>query len=140
VTGEQLCFPAAAQAGQLDRHIGPHKPETVWVVTSRDPQRLNPAQWLQAQRQYWSIEAGLHQSLDVSTNEDRCRVRTPNAVWVLGMFRRLAISIFKEWKAQSPNRKWTTMTDFQTEMSVASHRGGFLLVTACRPDLQRRAS
>ena len=140
MTPEQVCFPAAAQAGQLYRKIGKHKPETVWVLTSRGPGQMNAEQWLQAQRDYWGIEAGLHQSLDVSANEDRCRVRTRNAVWVLGMFRRLAISVFKEWKPRAPNRKWTTLTDFYTEMSIENRRRGLLLVTSRRPSLLGRAS
>ena len=140
MTPEQTCFPAAAQAGQLYRKIGKHKPETVWVLTSREPERMNAQQWLQAQRDYWGIEAGLHQSLDASALEDLCRVRTRNAVWLLGMFRRLAISVFKEWKWRDPKRKWTTMTDFYTAMGIESHRPGVLLVTARRPSLERRAS
>lgn len=140
MTPEQVCFPAAAQVGQLYRKIGKHKPETVWVLTSREHGQMNAEQWLQAQRDYWGIEAGLHQSLDASANEDRCRVRTRSAVWLLGMFRRLSISVFKEWKSRDPKRKWTTMTDFYTEMSIEGHRPGFLLLTARRPSLLRRAS
>ncbi|MGQ9661103.1 MAG: hypothetical protein ACUVWX_02045, partial [Kiritimatiellia bacterium] len=53
VTPQQVCFPAAAQAGQLYRKIGKHRAETTWVLTSREAERL------QAQRDYWGIEAGL---------------------------------------------------------------------------------
>jgi hypothetical protein len=140
VTPEQVCFPAAAQAGQLYRKIGHHQPETVWVMTSRPAEELSAAQWLQAQRQYWGIEAGLHQSLDASAHEDLCRVRTPNAVWILGMFRRLAISVFREWKSRDPRRKWATLSDFYTHMSVEGHRPGLRLVTARGPSLSGRAS
>jgi hypothetical protein len=101
---------------------------------------MNAGQWLKAQRDYWGIEGGLHQSLDASANEDRCRVRTPNAVWVLAMFRRLAISIFQEWKARHPKRKWTTMTDFYTDMSIHNHRRGFLLISARCPSLLPKSS
>ncbi|MGQ9662476.1 MAG: hypothetical protein ACUVWX_09100 [Kiritimatiellia bacterium] len=58
VTPEQVCFPAAAQAGQLYRKIGKHRTETVWVLTSRETERM------QAQRDYLGIEAGLNQSLE----------------------------------------------------------------------------
>jgi predicted transposase YbfD/YdcC len=140
VTPEQVGFPAAAQAGQLYRKLGKHNPETVWVLTSRTAEQMNAAQWLHAIRAYWGIEAGLHQSLDASANEDRCRVRTRNAVWVLGMFRRLAISVFREWKARDAKRKWTTLPDFYTEMSVEAHRPGLRLVTARQLGLLRGAS
>lgn len=140
MTPEQVCFPAAAQAGQLYRKIGKHRPETVWVLTSREPELMNAQQWLQAQRDYWGIEAGLHQSLDASALEDLCRVRTRNSVWLLGMFRRLAVSVFKEWKSRNTQRKWATMTDFYTAMSINGHQPGTTLVTTLRPSLERMSS
>lgn len=130
-----VCFPGARQAAQLERQIGQHRPETVLLLTSREPERMNAGQWLKFQRQYWGIESGLHQRLDVSGNEDRCRVRTRNAVWLLGMFRRLTISLFMEWYARKIKRKWMTLTDFYSEMSVNNQRGGFLLVSARQPSL-----
>ena len=33
---------------------------------------------------HWGIENGLHQRLDISHNDDRCRVRNDNAMLVLG--------------------------------------------------------
>ncbi len=118
VTPEQVCFPHARQAAQLVRQIGKRKPEIVWLLTSRNPETLDAAQWLQENRTYWGIETGLHQRLDVSTNEDNCRVRNRNGIWVLGMFRRLAVSLFAEWKSQSPKRKHATQTDFQAQMGA----------------------
>ena len=138
MTPEQVCFPAAAQAGQLWRKLGAGKGQVVWVLTSREPQRLNAQQWLAAQRAYWGIEAGLHQSLDVTALEDLCRVRTPRSVWVLGMFRRIAVSLFQEWKSRDPGRRWATLTDFYGEMSAESHRSGLQLITSRRPNLDRR--
>lgn len=101
---------------------------------------MNAQQWLQAQRDYWGIEAGLHQSLDASALEDLCRVRTRNSVWLLGMFRRLAVSVFKEWKSRSTKRKWTTMTDFHTAMGIKGYQPSTTLVTSIRPSLERMAS
>ncbi|MGQ9663336.1 MAG: hypothetical protein ACUVWX_13510 [Kiritimatiellia bacterium] len=48
MTREEACFPAVEQAGRLYRQIGKHKPETVLVLTSRESERLNAQQWLQA--------------------------------------------------------------------------------------------
>jgi hypothetical protein len=45
-------------------------------------------------RDHWGIESGSHQRLDVSHNDDRCRVRNHNAMWVLAMMRRLRNSLF----------------------------------------------
>jgi hypothetical protein len=49
--------------------------------------------WIKLKRSYWVIESRLHHALDVSLDEDRSRVRNPNAALILGMFRRLVVSI-----------------------------------------------
>src|SRR6202030_4601838 len=49
--------------------------------------------WLRLNRDHWGIESGLHQRLDVSHNDDRCRVRNDNAMLVLGMMLRLSNSL-----------------------------------------------
>lgn len=102
-------------------------------MTSREPERFDALQWLRANRQYWGIEGGLHQRLDASTNEDHCRVRNRNGVWVLGMLRRLAISLFAEWRSRDPRRHRTTMTDFQSVMGEEHARPALRFVTAKRP-------
>jgi len=127
-----------AQAAQLYRHIGQHKPETVWLLTSREPRYLDASQWLLANRQYWGVE-GLHQRLDASTNEDLCRVRNRNAIWVLGMFRRLAVSLFVEWCSRDPKRHRATMTDLHTAMDAEHTRRGMRFVTARYPAFKDRS-
>lgn len=61
--------------------------------------------WLRLKRGYWVIESRLHHVLDVTMDEDRSRVRHPNAALVLGMFRRLAVSFALEWIAYQRSRK-----------------------------------
>lgn len=56
MTVDEACFPAVEQAGRLYRQIGKHKPETVWVLTSWESERLNVQQWLQGQRDYCESE------------------------------------------------------------------------------------
>jgi len=133
-----MCFPHAAQLAQLYRHIGPHKPETVWLLTSREPCDLNATQWLQANRRYWAVE-GMHQRLDVSTNEDLCRVRNRNGVWVLGMFRRLSVSLFAQWRSRDPRRSYATMTDFHASMGAEHGRLAFHILSASRPSFRERS-
>jgi hypothetical protein len=71
------------------------KPETVALLTSAPPELLDAQTWLQLNRSgFGGIENGLHQRLDVSQDDDRCRVRHPNAMHLLGIFRRLANSLF----------------------------------------------
>jgi hypothetical protein len=51
-----------------------------------------------ANRAAWGIENGLYQRLDVSRFDDLCRVRNPNSMWVIGMFRRFSNSLYMHWR------------------------------------------
>jgi len=100
---------------------------------------MNAEEWLFSTRLYWSIEGGLHQRLDASTNEDHCRVRNRNAVWVLGMFRRLAVSLFAEWRSRDAKRDRKTMPDFQAEMSAEHIAPAMRFVAARYPAFRKRS-
>jgi predicted transposase YbfD/YdcC len=132
---ENIGFPFAAQAAMLVRQHTGRKNETVALVTSLTPERLNAQEWLLANRQSWGIESGLHQRLDVSLNDDRCRVRNPNGLWVLGMFRRLANSLLMEWLSRQPKPKQKSTTDFQAEMGENNLSKAMRFVTSKRPTL-----
>ena len=116
VVAENIGFPFAAQAAQLTRQHAGRKEETVGLLTDLAPDELTPRQWLQANRQGWGIENGSHQRLDVSLNDDRCRVRSPNGLWILGMLRRLVISLFMEWRGRQPKPHHKHLTDFQAAL------------------------
>lgn len=133
VSAEQVCFPAAAQAAVLHRQVSTRQPETVYLLSSAPPERLDAAGWLQLNRQGWGIENGLHQRLDVTAQEDRSRVRHRNAVWVLGMFRRLGISLYMHWRGQHPKRSKATLRDFHDAMSLNHQRHAFHFVSAAKP-------
>jgi len=135
VEPENIGFPFAAQAAMVVRQHAGRKDETVALVTSLTPEALNAQQWLCANRQSWGIENGLHQRLDVSLNDDRCRVRNANGLWVLGMFRRLANSLFMEWRNQQHNAKYKTTTDFQSAMGEDNLAKAIRFVTSKRPHL-----
>jgi hypothetical protein len=117
----------------LQRHAGTRQPETVYLLTSAEPARLAATRWLQLNRAGWGIENGLHQRLDVTAQEDQSRVRHRNAVRLLGLFRRLGISLFMHWRAQSPKRAKTTLRDFHDTMSLDHQRHAFHFVSAARP-------
>ena len=106
------------------------KPDVQYLLSSRQPARLSAPQWLAAQRAYWGIEAGLHQRLDVSADEDRSRVRHRNAVWVLGMFRRISVSLLLHWRGQDSKRTKATLADFHEEMGLEHQRRAFALVNS----------
>jgi predicted transposase YbfD/YdcC len=47
-------------------------------------------------RGHWGIENGLHWILDVSFDEDRCRMRTDHSAENMALLRRLALSLLKQ--------------------------------------------
>lgn len=48
---------------------------------------------LRLKRGYWVIESRLHHCLDVTLQEDLSRVRSPQAARVLGLIRRVIVSL-----------------------------------------------
>lgn len=80
---------------------------------------------LQLKRHYWVIESRLHHCLDITMLEDLSRVRTPNSALVLGMLRRVVLSlsntaVHKARKA-NPKSKFNTKSFRQRFLSS---RGG----------------
>lgn len=73
----------------------------------------------------------------MSTNEDLCRVRNRNGVWILGLFRRLSISLFAEWKQADPKRRQATLTDFHAYMDAEQTRNAIRFATSKNPRLHR---
>jgi hypothetical protein len=135
VAAEDIGFPFAAQAALLTRqHIG-RKNETVGLITDLIPEQLLAAQWLKANRQGWGIENGTHQRLDVSLNDDRCRVRSTNGLWILGMVRRLVISLFMHWRSHHPKPQHQSLTDFQSAMGEDNLTKAMAFVTHQHPKL-----
>jgi hypothetical protein len=135
VAAETIGLACAAQAAQLTRQRAGRKDETVGLLTHLGPSALPPRRWLQANRQGWGIEKGNHQHLDGSRNDDRCRVRSPNGRWILGMLRRLVISLFLEGRHRQRKPHFQSLTDFQATMGedhLAKARG---FVTQQRPAL-----
>jgi hypothetical protein len=135
VAAEDIGFPFAAQAALLTREHGGRKNETVDLITDLTVDQLPALQWLGANRQGWGIESGTHQRLDVSLNDDRCRVRNTNGLWILGMLRRLAISLFMHWRAHQPKPHQQSFTDFQAAMGEDNRTKGIAFVTQQQPKL-----
>lgn len=135
VAAENIGFPMAAQVAIVLRQHEGRKDERVALITNLPPQELASQEWLLANRQAWGIESGLHQRLDISHNDDRCRVRNANGLWILGMFRRVANSLFMEWRSRQPNAKYKTTTDFHTAMGEDNLAKAMRLVTSKRPTL-----
>jgi len=77
---EAVGFPFVEQAARLTRCLDSDRHpaqgiETEYLLTSCPATALPAGAFLQADRDYWGIETGLHLRLDVSAGEDRSRVR-----------------------------------------------------------------
>jgi hypothetical protein len=137
VSAEQICFPLAEQAALLLRQTEGPKDELVALITSVEPSGLDATNWLRLNRDYWGIESGLHQRLDISHNDDRCRVRNDNAMLVLGMMLRLSNSLFMQWSGYQRRPDHVTTTDFQSALSEDHHRPALRLALSKYANLKR---
>lgn len=135
VAAEDIGFPFAAQAALLTRQRAGRRDETVGLITDLEPAALGAKAWLQANRQAWGIENGTHQRLDVTLNEDRCRVRSPQGQWILGMLRRMVISLYLHWRAHQPRPQHKSLTDFQAALGEDNLAHAIAFVTHHRPIL-----
>lgn len=114
------------------------QPETVARLTSAPPEELDARAWLRLNRAgFGGIENGLHQRLDVSQDDDRCRVRNPNARLVLGIFRRLGNSLLMEWRSRQTKPQYLMTSDFHTDMTAEAHRRTMIMVTTTCPSFTR---
>jgi hypothetical protein len=136
ISGETLGFPFAEQMALLRRQCSSRNGEVVSLVTSLAPNQLKAAAWLVLNRLAWAIENGLHLRLDVSQNDDRCRIRTPKGLWIMGMFRRIANSLFVHWQSQHAKPQYKTTTDFQSHFEEENLRRGMSFVSAVKPRLK----
>lgn len=111
------------------------KDEEVGLITDLELEEWSASQWLKANRDGWGIENGSHQRLDVTLNDDRCRVRSGNGLLVLGLFRRLVISLFMHWRLRQPNPPQKSLTDFQSLMGENNLARTMSFITSKRPKL-----
>ena len=74
------------------------EPETLSRYYISSLEALDAQQALQATREHWSIENGLHWQLDVSFREDECRVYAENAAENLVVVRHIALNLLRSVK------------------------------------------
>jgi hypothetical protein len=115
---------------------GPRVKETRYLITSATQERLNALGLLDAKRGYWAIEAKQHYRLDAVLKEDESRVRGGRAAHILGMCRRLAVSLACAWlqrvKGTKKHSRKSTR-DFQDHLKAHGAACAFALVTASHP-------
>ncbi len=127
-------FPFVAQAARLTRCVDSAKRpaqqiDTEYLLTSRPAAALVPTALLQADRDYWGIETGLHLRLAVSAGEDRNRVRHRTSALNLALLRRAALSVAVHWIQRARPRRHATTRGFFDQMSAGQRRKAFSLVT-----------
>jgi predicted transposase YbfD/YdcC len=96
VTPSQVGFPGARLAARLETRVkrkGKWTREVVFLLSNLTLEELQARGMVQLKRRYWVIESRLHHCLDVTMQEDLSRVRTPNSALVLGMVRRVVLSL-----------------------------------------------
>ena len=62
-------------------------------ITSRTPEQAGPADLLRINRGHWTVENSCHYVLDMTWDEDRCRIRTGHGPQNTSRLRRFAISV-----------------------------------------------
>jgi predicted transposase YbfD/YdcC len=89
-------WPHVAQVAEVTRTVtkkGVTSTEVLYLITDLSPQLASPLQLLAFVRGLWGIENRSHYVRDVSFQEDRSRLRTPNAPQILAACRNLAITL-----------------------------------------------
>ena len=92
----QVGFPGAQLAARLETRVrrkGKWTCTVVYLLSSLTLEELRAQGLLALKRGYWVIESRLHHCLDITMQEDLSRVRTPNSARVLGMIRRVVLSL-----------------------------------------------
>jgi len=97
---DYLDFPHVGQVFMVERDViekksGSCSTEVVVGVTSCTPEQASPAAVLRDNRRHWSIENSCHHVLDMTWDEDRCRIRTGHGPENTSRLRRFAISVLK---------------------------------------------
>ncbi|MBU1534518.1 ISAs1 family transposase [Myxococcota bacterium] len=82
------------QSERVDKSTGEVKRETRHYISSRP---LTASEANDAVRNHWLIENRLHWCLDVTFNEDACRIRKGHAAENLVVIRHFAISILRQY-------------------------------------------
>jgi hypothetical protein len=123
LSGAEVDFPFAAQAVRLDRWTdrggGTIHQETVFLLTSLEPERADETTLHRLARGHWTIENGLHWVRDWNWDEDRCPIRNPNGAHVMASLRNLAIG-YHRWE-QRQGRKPRSLASLQRHLAARNH-------------------
>lgn len=108
---------AAVTAIRTDKKTARAATETRYYITSLPPE---PALILKAVRAHWAIENNLHWQLDVSFDEDRCRLRKDHTARNFALVRRVALNMLKQnpWNAPIKRKRLKALMnrEFRTQL------------------------
>ena len=99
---DYAAFPHVGQVFLIEREViakkktkksGDRSLEVALGITSCTPEQASPATVLRDNRGHWSIENSCHYVLDMTWDEDRCRIRTGHGPENTSRLRRFAISV-----------------------------------------------
>jgi predicted transposase YbfD/YdcC len=95
---DYLDFPHVGQVFLIEREVigkksGHQRSEVALGLTSRTSDQAAPADLLRINRGHWCIENSCHHVLDMTWDEDRCRIRTGYGPENTSRLRRFAISV-----------------------------------------------
>jgi len=95
-----LDWPAVQQVIELERQViqcntGEITTETVYGISSCDPELVSANQLLTWTQQYWGIENGLHYRRDTTLREDATRISSSNLAAVIATINNFIIAIIK---------------------------------------------
>lgn len=121
-------FPGAQLAARLQTRVkrkGKWTLTVVYLLSSLSLDQLQAQGLLALKRGYWVIESRLHHCLDITMQEDLSRVRTPNSARVLGMIRRVVLSLANAAvdRARKLNPKTKANTKTFRQRFRSSHGG-----------------
>lgn len=94
---------------------------------------MNAEQMLRSDRNYWGIENGLHQRLDVIAGEDRSRVQHRTAALNLAVIRRAVVTVALRWIRHCKDKRRATTSGFYDFMFAQNNKKAFKLVTTSKP-------
>lgn len=121
-------FPGVQLVARLRTRVlrkGKWSDQTVYLLSSHTLEELQAEGLLRLKRGYWVIESRLHHCLDVSLQEDLSRVRSPRAARVLGMIRRVIVSLANAAVDQARKVKPKTKCNTRSfQQRFLSARGG----------------
>jgi hypothetical protein len=123
-------WPGLAQVGRLTclrRRKGRTTVEASYLIASPSPEQAAPAQLLCLTRGHWGIENRFPRVRDVTSDEDRCQIRTGAAPQVMAALRDLVIGLLRLCRVHNTAASLRTLAGSPTRALtlVTSHNATF---------------